>query len=183
MKLSRRAQIGLLSIVLIVAISVPVFAWIASNVLHFETTLVGSPFALTVLDNYADRNVLSPPYLPVTMYYEQPVVLYTNTKNLASATYNNVNTNYKIWRSGGLAMDTAWVTINIIDAAHPTGFDLPLALGTDPGLSAVADNVLVYSIGPYTAGPGFSADATVTVTLHNPAPLTTFAADVWVSVG
>jgi hypothetical protein len=116
------------------------------------------------------------------MYYEQPVVLYTNTKNLASATYNNVKTNYKIWRSGGLAMDTSWVTINIIDSAHPSGFDLPLVLGTDSSISGTPDNVLIYSIGPYTAGPGFTADATVTVTLHNSAPLVTFAADVWVSV-
>jgi hypothetical protein len=174
MKLSKKAKLGLMSIVLIAAISVPVLAWIASNTLHFSTTLVGSPFVLTILDSYTTRNVLSPPYLPETLRYEEPIVLYTNTKNLASSAYDSVLTNYKIWRTDAGTMQTGWVTVNIVDAAHPSGFDLPFTVD--------GSGNLVYSIGPYTASAGFSADATVTVTFHTSAPLLEYQADVWVSV-
>lgn len=163
------------ALVVVMAASVAYAAWVASNTLHFSTTLTGSPFLLTILDDYSLRNVKTPPYLPTTIYYEQPIVLYTNTKNLATSTYNTVNTNYKIWRTDAGTMQTSWVTVNIVDAAHPSGLDLPL---TVDGFGN-----LVYSIGPYTAVGGFSADATVTVTFHTGAPQLEYQADVWVTVG
>ncbi|MGD0159657.1 MAG: hypothetical protein ABSB89_05105 [Candidatus Bathyarchaeia archaeon] len=158
------------------------YAWLASNVLQFSTTLAGSPFTLTILDNFNTRNILSPPYLPPTIYYEQPILLYTNTKNNAPSPYSNVTTHYEIWRSGGLVMDTSWVTVVVGDINTNTITTLTFSLYSDASISATANNALVATIGPYTAPASFSADANVTVTFHNVAPLTTFAANVWVAV-
>jgi hypothetical protein len=183
MKLSKKAKLSLLSIVLIAAVAVPVLAWIASNTLHFSTTLTGSPFVLTILDSYAARNVQSPPYLPGTLHYEEPVVLYTNTLNLANSAYADVRTNYEIWRSDGGAMDTAWVTVHVHDVNTASDFDLIFSLISDATKSGTANNALKATIGPYTAPAHFSADATVTVTFHTAAPLLAFQADVWITVG
>jgi len=172
--MQRKMKLSIVGTLLAVMMVSVAYAWIASNTLHFSTTLDGSPFVLAIYDSYALRNVLSPPYLPTTMYYEQPVILYTNTKNLADSAYSGVKTNYKIWRTAGGDMQTSWVTVNVVDDAHPAGIDLPLTV--------VAGN-LVYSIGPYDAVAHFSKDATVTVTFHNSAPLLAYSADVWVSVG
>lgn len=160
MKLSRKAKLGLLSAILIAAVAAPVLAWIASNTLHFDTTLSGSPFLLT-----------SDP-LPSTMYYETPIALNTETKNLANKEFTDVRTNYKIYRDGG-AMDTSWITVHVKDIYN----DLDLTFTVD------GSGNLVAAIGPYTASATLDITAVVTVTFHNMAPLDNYRADVWVSVG
>jgi hypothetical protein len=171
--MQRKKKLGIVGALLAVMMASVAYAWIASNTLHFTTTLAGNPFVLAIYNDYTNRDVLIPPYLPTTMYYEQPVILYTNTKNLANSAYSGVYTNYKIWRTEGGDMQTSWVTVHVHDVTHGTDVDLPLTV--------VAGN-LVYSLGPYDAVAHFSADATVTVTFHNSAPLLAYSADVWVSV-
>jgi len=173
--MQRKVKLSIVGTLLAVMMVSVAYAWIASNTLSFYTTLVGSPFKLTILDDYTSRNVLSPPYLPGTLHYEEPVILYTNTLNLANSAYSGVKTNYKIWRTDAGNMQTAWVTVHVHDVTHGTDVDLPLTVD--------AFGNLVYSIGPYDAVAHFSADATVTVTFHNSAPLLEYQADVWVSVG
>jgi hypothetical protein len=172
--MQRKMKLGIVGTLLAVMVASVAYAWVASNTLSFYTTLVGSPFTLTILDDYTHRNVRSPPYLPGTLHYDEPVILYTNTLNLANSAYSGVKTNYKIWRTDAGNMETSWVTVHVHDVTHGTDVDLPLTV--------VAGN-LEYSIGPYDAGAHFSADATVTVTFHNSAPLMEYQADVWVSVG
>lgn len=79
-------------------------------------------------------------------------------------------------------MDTSWVTVHVYDYNNAASFDLIFSLASDTSISGTANNVLVASIGPYAAVAHFSADATVTVTFHNSAPLLAYSADVWVSV-
>lgn len=160
MKLSRKKKLSLLSIVLIAAVAVPVFAWIASNTLHFSTTLSGFPFLLT-----------SDP-LPSTLFYETPIALNTETKNLANKEFTIVRTNYKIWRDGG-AMEISWVTVHVKDVVND--FDLTFVVD--------GSGNLVAAIGPYTASATLDITAVVTVTFHGTAPLDNYHADVWVSVG
>jgi hypothetical protein len=178
--MQRKMKLGIVGTLLAVMIASVAYAWVASNTLHFNTTLAGSPFTLTILDSFTSRNVLSPPYLPGTLHYEEPVILYTNTKNWANSAYSDVKTNYKIWRTDGGAMDTSWVTVHVQDPIN--NFDLSFSLASDTSISGTANNVLVASIGPYTAVAHFTVDAMVTVTFHTSAPLMAYQADVWVSV-
>jgi len=176
----RKMKLGIVGALLVVMAASVAYAWVASNTLHFSTTLAGNPFVLTILDSFISRNVLSPPYLPGTLHYEEPVILYTNTKNLANSAYSDVRTNYEIWRTDGGAMDTSWVTVHVKDVVND--FDLIFSLASDSAHGGTANNVLKASIGPYAAIALFSVDATVTVTFHTSAPLMGFQADVWVSV-
>lgn len=179
--MQRKVKLGIVTALVVVMTASVVYAWIASNTLNFTTTLAGSPFTLTILNNYITRNVLTPPYLPATIHYEEPVVLCTNTKNNANAAYS-ATTNYEIWRGDGGAMDPSWVTVVVYDYNHATTTTLTFSLTSDATISGTANNALVATIGPYTAPALFSADANVTVTFHTGAPLFTFDAKVWVSV-
>jgi hypothetical protein len=174
--MQRKMKLSIVGTLLAVMMVSVAYAWIASNTLSFYTTLVGSPFKLTVLDGYTSRNVRSPPYLPGTLHYEEPVILYTNTLNLANSAYSNVTTNYKIWRTdGGIMNATSWVTVHVYDYNNAASFNLTFTLAPDSkGITAV--------IGPYAAIAHFSADATITTTFHTSAPLVEYQADVWVSV-
>lgn len=179
--MQRKVKLGIVAaLVVVMAVSVA-YAWIASNTLNFTTTLAGNPFTLTILDNFTARNVLSPPYLPATIYYEEPILLYTNTQNNANAAYN-ATTNYEIWRDDGGAMDAGWVTVSVYDVNTATNSILTFSLVSDATISGTANNALVATIGPYTAPAYFSADAIVYVTFHTGTPLLTFDAKVWVSV-
>jgi len=180
--MQRKIKLGIVGALLVVMAASVAYAWIASNTLSFTTTLAGSPFKLSIYDSYALRNVLTPPYLPATIYYEQPIVLCTNTKNNANSAYSGVKTNYEIWQYGGGAMNTSWVTVVVYDYNTATTNTLTFSLYSDPSISVTADNALMATIGPYTAPALFSADANVTVTFHPSAPLNTFYANVWVTV-
>jgi hypothetical protein len=160
MKLSRKAKLGLLSVVLIAAVAIPVYAWIASNVVHLTTILSTVPFSLT-----------SDP-LPSHMYSEGPVVLNTTTQNLDGLAYTNVRTNYRIWRDSG-PMLTTYVTAHIKDVYY----DLDLTFTVDGGGNLVA------TLGPYATPANFNLSTNVTVTLHSVAPLDTYHMDMWISVG
>jgi hypothetical protein len=173
--MQRKMKLSIVGTLLAVMMVSVAYAWIASNTLSFYTTLVGSPFKLTILDDYTHRNPQGPPYLPGTLHYEEPVILYTNTKNWANSAYSDVQTNYKIWRTDGEAMDTSWVTVHVYDYNTAGSFDLTFTLAAD-------SKSITAFIGPYAASAHFSADATITTTFHNSAPLVEYQADVWVSV-
>jgi hypothetical protein len=158
MKFSRRMKIGLLGVVIAAVIIVPVYAYLASGTLHFDTTL-SVPFQLT-----------SDP-IPSTMHYESAIVLHTETKDLDNSAYANVRTNYKIWRDGG-GMDPSYLTVHVKDVVND--FDLTFT---------VSGSTIVATIGPYSTPAGFDVFTDVTVTFHNAAPLDGYHADVWVTVG
>jgi hypothetical protein len=178
----RKVKLGIVVALAVVMTASVAYAWIASNTLNFTTTLAGNPFTLTILDNFNARNIQSPPYLPSTIYFEEPIVLYTNTKNNANSAYSGVKTNYEIWRADGGAMDTSWVTVVVGDVNTNALIPLTFSYISDPSISGTANNALSAYIGPYTAPAYFSADANVTVTFHTGTPLFTFDAKVWVSV-
>ncbi len=188
----RKLKLGIVVALVTIMAATVAYAWIASNVLHFTTTLAGNPFTLAVVDAYSTKNVELPSqYLPATMYYNEPVALDTITTNLANSAYSGVNTNYEIWRTDGGAMDASWINVTVVDVSTTSPYDpiaspltLTFSLYSDPSISGTANNALVANIGPYTAPANFVAYATVYVTFNTGAPTTTggFQANVWVSV-
>ncbi len=187
----RKLKLGIVVALVTIMAATVAYAWIASNVLHFTTTLAGNPFTLAVVDAYSTKNVELPSqYLPATMYYNEPVPLYTITTNLANSAYSGVNTNYEIWRTDGGAMDPTWINVTVVDVNTVSPYTpistttLTFSLYSDSSISGTADNALVANIGPYTAPANFVAYATVYVTFNTNAPTTTggFQANVWVSV-
>jgi len=192
-KLSKKRLVVFAAILTIAVVCAVAYAWIASNVLYFQTTLVGNPFTLSIVSSYSSPVPLSPPYLPATLHYGEPVVLETITNNTANSGYNNVYTAYEIWESGGPSLTVAaesYITVTVQNVASTSPYNavgspttLSFSLYTDAALSGNANNALVAYIGPYNvpAAP-WSAYANVTVTFNPGAPLTTYGANVWVAV-
>lgn len=190
--MQKKVKLGIVIALVAIMTASVAYAWIASNVLHFQTTLAGNPFTLAVVDAYSTKNIELPSqYLPATMYYNEPVTLDTITTNLANSAYSGVNTNYEIWRTDGGAMNQAWVNVTVLDVSTTSPYgaissplQLTFNLISDLSISGTANNALNASIGPYTAPANFVAYANVTVVFNTGAPLTTggFQANVWVSV-
>ena len=195
--MQRKMKLSIVGTLLAVMMVSVAYAWIASNTLWFTTTLSGSPFQLDIVNDYTNKVVQLPPYLPNPMYYEQPAVLYTITTNKANAAYSNVKTNYEIWRSDGASItydqNNPWLTVRVQDSSGNPDIFLtvfPPGLGysnfgliSDTTISANPNNAILAYIGPYNAGIGFTKYATVTVTFLNTAASVTYEAKVWVSVG
>jgi hypothetical protein len=189
--MQKKVKLGIVIALVAIMTASVAYAWIASNILTFQTTLAGNPFTLAVVDAYNTKNIELPSqYLPATMYYNEPVALYTITTNLANSAYSNVTTNYEIWRTDGGAMDPTWITVTVEDVNTVSPYTpistttLTFSTISDSSISGTANNALSAYIGPYTAPANFVAYATVTVTFNTGAPLTTggFQAKVWVAV-
>ena len=195
-KLTKKMLLVIGSLFLIAAVSTAAYAWIASNVLTFQTTVSGSPFTLAIINSFVGPTTPhSLPYLPTTMYYNEPYALNTTTYNQANTAYTGVKTNYEIWRNDGASItydqSNPWLTVEVKDQSGSPDIFLTTPPGSgysnfglisDPAISVNPNNAIAAYIGPYTASAHFQANATVTVTFLPTADNTVYNAKVWVSV-
>lgn len=190
--MQRKVKIGIIVALAVVMVASVAYAWIASNVLYFQTNLAGDPFTLAVVTSYSTLTPASLPYLPTTMHYNEPITLETTTTNLANSAYSGVTTNYEIWESGAPTLPpgaTGWITVavqNVNSTSPYNAIGSPITLSfnlyTDASLSGNSNNALIAYIGPYTAPAApWSAYANVTVTFTPSAALNTYGANVWVN--